>query len=406
MSSAEAPPERVRAMKRNTWLLTVHHALMMSLFPMAIITIFQRDYLGLSVADIMVLQAIFGIALAVFEFPSGYLADRIGYRTSLVLASVLSVGGWGIYSAAQGFWSIAAAEIALGLSLSLVSGTNSAMLYESLAEIGHEEQFGTWYGRVRFFGQGAEGSAALVAGLLFAAWVRLPFVLQVALWVVNVGVAWALVEPKVHRPRIEDPLRHIGSLFTLVVRRLPRLRALFFVGIALSLATFVPVWLIQLYASEAGVPIAWLGAIWAVANYVVAIGSLASARTARQIGTNGTLLVCAALAGVGYFGLGATHALWGFAFYFAFSACRGLSAPVLAHEEQLLIPSGDRASLISMRSLLFRLCFAVAGPLIGIAIDARGQHIVLLLLGAVFVVLSLAGCAWVWRYPRPAEAAS
>jgi hypothetical protein len=212
-----------------------------------------------------------------------------------------------------------------------------------------------------------------------------------------------LVEPKVHRPRIEQPLRHIASLVTLVARRIPRLRALFFVGIALSLATFVPVWLIQLYASEAGVPIAWLGAIWAAANYVVAIGSLASAETARRFGANRLLLLCAALTGVGYFGLGSTHALWGFAFYFAFSACRGLSAPILAHEEQLLIPSGDRASLISMRSLLFRLCFAVAGPAAGIAIDERGQHDVLLVLGALFLSLSLLGCAWLWRHPSKDE---
>ena len=66
-------------LRRNLTLLCVYHALMMSLFPMAIITLYQQHELGLSMTEIMLLQAIFGVALAVFEFPSGYAADRLGY---------------------------------------------------------------------------------------------------------------------------------------------------------------------------------------------------------------------------------------------------------------------------------------------------------------------------------------
>ncbi len=55
---------------------------MMSLFPMPVLTLFQQDHLGLSMVEIMIVQALFGLSLALFEFPSGYLADRIGYRLS------------------------------------------------------------------------------------------------------------------------------------------------------------------------------------------------------------------------------------------------------------------------------------------------------------------------------------
>jgi len=70
------------AIARNPALLCVHHALMMSLFPMPVLTLFQQDHLGLSMVEIMIVQALFGLSLALFEFPSGYLADRIGYRLS------------------------------------------------------------------------------------------------------------------------------------------------------------------------------------------------------------------------------------------------------------------------------------------------------------------------------------
>ena len=121
---------------------------------------------------------VFGLAMALFEFPSGYLADRMGYRRAMILASVLNAVGWSIYVRADSIPHILLAEVVLGIGISLISGTDSALLYESLVETKREGEFGHWNGRVRFFGQLGEGSAAIIAGVLYAYWHRLPFVLE------------------------------------------------------------------------------------------------------------------------------------------------------------------------------------------------------------------------------------
>ncbi len=394
-SEAEA-----RRLARNPALLCVHQALMMSLFPMAILTVFQRDHLGLSVAEIMIVQAVFGAALVVLEFPSGYLADRIGYRTTMILSSAFAVVGWAVYSAAQGFSEVVTGELLLGVSLSLVSGTSSAMLYESLEECGEAERFAQWFGRSRFWGQIGEGSAALVAGLLFAFSERLPFQLMVGAWILNLGVALALIEPRYARHRPERAVAHIVQLIRYVAGH-ASLRALFGIAVTVGVATFVPVWLVQLYATDAGVALSWLGPIWAIANYVVAIGSALSDRTGRALGLNAVMLACVGLLAVGYFGMGLTTAWWGFVFYFCFNLVRGLSAPLIAHAEQDAIPSGDRASLVSMRSLLFRAAFIAVGPAAGAAVDAHGHHPVLLALGVALVTLALVAWLILVRVPIP-----
>ena len=86
------------ALQRNPALLCAFHALQMSLFPMAILTVFYREDLGMSMTEIMLVQGGFGLAMALFEFPSGYLADRIGYRRTMVLASVMNAVGWTVYA--------------------------------------------------------------------------------------------------------------------------------------------------------------------------------------------------------------------------------------------------------------------------------------------------------------------
>ena len=154
----------------------------------------------MSMREIMLLQGTFGLAMALFEFPSGYIADRMGYRRALILASILSAVGWTIYTRADSIAHIFVAEAVLGIALSLVSGTDAALLYESLLETGAEREFGRWNGRVRFFGQLGEGTAAIIAGFLYASWHRLPFLIEIFVWVVNLYVALQLVEPARHRP--------------------------------------------------------------------------------------------------------------------------------------------------------------------------------------------------------------
>ncbi|MEZ4280679.1 MAG: hypothetical protein R3F21_13855 [Myxococcota bacterium] len=54
------------------------------------------------------------------------------------------------------------------------------MLYESLRAVDREPSFGRWAARHHMSGQIAEATAALAAGVLFALWTRLPFVVQIA----------------------------------------------------------------------------------------------------------------------------------------------------------------------------------------------------------------------------------
>ena len=386
---------------RNPALLCAFRAAEMSLFPIAVITIFWQYELGLSMSEIFLLQAIFAGTTGLLEFPSGYVADRIGYRRTLVLSSGCTLAGWTVYLFSPDFWTIAAAEVVLGTGLSLVSGTDSAILYESLAQSGQEARFPAWYGRVRFFGQAAEGSAALVAGWLYAISPRAPFVAEILVWAIALAIAWCLVEPERHRSQVTGAVSHMTGVLRQILRGAPRLRVVMALTVALSMTSFVPVWIIQLYSERAGVAVSWLGPIWAAANYSVALASLGSARLREAAGAMPALLLCIALAGAGFLGLGLSHAWWGFAFYFLITMMRGLNAPILHHEEQLLIPSGDRATFLSARNLAFRGLFVVIGPSVGYAIDRSGEHAVLLVVGAIAVTASLS--LWLLMLRSPAE---
>ena len=162
----------------NVRLLIVFAAFQFILFPIPIITLFWKDQIGMSLADIMVLQAIFGLAVVLFEFPSGYLADRVGYRRSLLVGATLLMAGWLVYTRAESFWAIAVAETVLGAASAFMSGADRALLWVSLESAGRAGQYTRWDGRIRAVSQSAEAMSAAAGGWLYAAGPRWPFWLR------------------------------------------------------------------------------------------------------------------------------------------------------------------------------------------------------------------------------------
>jgi MFS family permease len=381
----------LRRLRRNPLLVCGLHALHMALFPIAVLTLFLRDQIGLRMFDVFLLQAAFGAMVAVLEFPSGYVADRIGYRRTLITAAVLQVIGWAAYAAATDFWSVLAAEQLLAASVALISGADTALLYESLLAMREEGTFTRWYGRYRSLGGASEGTAALAGSLLFVHWPRLPFVLQACLWVCALGLALALLEPPRERGPEMTTRARVSGLLRYALDS-PRLRALVILCVALSLPSYVMVWVLPAYVQDSGVSAAWLGPIWAAASYVVALSSLASPYIGERFGLHAALGACVAMVAIGYAGLGLTHASWGFCFYFVLCVNRGVQLPLLHHEEQRMITSSDRAALLSLNSLAFRASFVLIGPLIGYALDHMDQHTVLLWAGVLFALF--AAVAW------------
>ncbi|MEM7246157.1 MAG: MFS transporter [Acidobacteriota bacterium] len=388
----------------NPRLLCLFRALQMALFPMAIYAVFLTRELGFTMTQLMVLQAGFGATVVLCEFPSGYLADRLGYRRTLCLASIVMIAGWSIYSVGSSFPVLLMGEVFLAIGTSLISGADVALLYESLEETDQADRFTHWNGLWRAWGQGAEGSAALLAGLLFAWWARAPFVVQLLAWSLALVVAWRLVEPDRVRPPATGNWQQVKGMLRLAWHERPRLRAIIVLMTTFGMSSFVPVWIVSVYAKDAGLPDAWLGVLWALANYSVAAGALLSSRLERRLGLGLMLGVATALVALGYFGLALTHALGGFVFYYAITFMRGLLGPVLDREEQQLLPSGERAGFVSLRGLVFRGSFLVIGPVVGRGVDHHGEHVMLLVLGIGLTLACTATSVWFLRLRAAAAA--
>src|SRR5210317_775949 len=100
--------------KLSKWLMLI----------MPIVALFYNEN-GLDELDIYLLQAIYSLSVVIMEIPSGYMADIVGRKKTLVLGGVLGTLGFVIYSISSSFLGFLIAEVTLGIGGSFISGADS-----------------------------------------------------------------------------------------------------------------------------------------------------------------------------------------------------------------------------------------------------------------------------------------
>jgi cyanate permease len=238
------------------------------------------------------------------------------------------------------------------------------------------------------YAQGGEALGALFAGVFYAYAPILPFILQVGVWLLALFLTRTMVEPN---RIITSPSSHMtealqSTRYAFLENK--GLRYTILLNSVLGIASFYPVWLIQPYMQHAGVPLTWFGPVWCGANLTVAVFSLASQRSNGFLGERFMVILFLILIVAGYVGLGLMGGVWGFLFYYLLTSMRGLRGPMMLNLTQRECPSANRAGILSLQSLCFRLLFVCTGPLVGMLADRTGvAHAFLYLLYAFLIVL-------------------
>ncbi len=179
------------------------------LFMPIIVLFFQNN--GLKMQDIFVLQAIYSVVIVILEIPSGYLADVLGRKTTMIIGSILGFCGFVIYSLSYDFWGFLGAEVTMGIGTSLVSGADSAMLYDTLKAGNQKEKYLKFEGKMVSIGNAAEGVAGILGGLLAEISLRTPFYAQTGVAFIGIPAALMLIEPirqeKIKKMNFKDILQ-------------------------------------------------------------------------------------------------------------------------------------------------------------------------------------------------------
>jgi MFS family permease len=373
-----------RSIQRTYLLLLLGNTLAASLI-WGINTIFLLDA-GLSNLEAFAANAFFTAGMMLFEVPTGIVADTVGRRASYLLGTVtlgvstlLYVLLWQVEAP---FWQWAVVSMLIGLGFTFFSGAVEAWLVDALTATGFTGAMETVFGR----GQMVSGAAMLVGsvggGLIAQVTsLGLPFVLRGVVLVLMFVVAFRLMHDigftaaKGGRPLAE--MRKIASASIDYGWRVPAVKwlmveSLFTGGVGIYGFYALQPYLLELYGDPDAYLIAGLSAAIVAGAQIVGgmaaprIRKLFRRRTSALIVIAGGNVAVIALIGLvdNVWGVIGVTIIWGLLF--------AASMPIRQAYINGLIPSRQRATILSFDSLMDSTGGVWSQPVLGRAADAWG----------------------------------
>jgi MFS family permease len=358
-------------------------------FLQPVLTLFYFER-GLTSSQILILLMFWSGAVLIGEVPTGMFADRFGAKYSFLCGSVLKIISIVLLLFAYDPWMFFLYSFINGFSVTFFSGADEALIYDSLKESNEENRMDHAMGKI----QSATFVSMLIA-VIFGSYLakdladsqfNLLIILGLAFHLIEVFFVLKIKQPSMDSFKRENPFSQIKSGLH-VIRQAPEL-LLMFLNVTL---VFIPAGAVYQYfdqplMKEAGLPVYLIGVFYAISAVMGYFASNSIGWMTAKVSRVKLMSVSGLLAVIGLL----LSALFGSSLwivlgsFFVLRLVRAIRYPIYAQLSNDLIPSGIRATTISLLSIVDSvLDLVVFGVLSTIAVTGYST----VLIGCAFIAL-------------------
>jgi MFS family permease len=348
---------------------------------------------GLSFTEIMLLQSISAISVFIFEVPTGALADKVGRKYSVILGAFMWAVGLFLYIGGKTFIVFMLSEIVFSLGSAFRSGSDSALIYDSLKLLDREKEYQKVEGKARSFALYAQAVGSVLSSFLYEVDIYLPLVVSILFMAVTIIIALRFKEPHIeeNQGKVElnyfQQIRESGSY----IFHHDKLKAIVVFSMIFYVFYRTGFWYFQPYMESVNIPVKYFGLLFFLFNITAAFISKRSGYIMDKTKPR-TLTFMAFLMIISFLILGTAKVWVGVFAILLQQAARGIYRPVTTKYLNKHIPSDKRATILSFHSLCTNLALAAAYPFMGILKDSTDiftTHIVLTVLMFGLTLISI-----------------
>ncbi|MBU0460626.1 MAG: MFS transporter [Nanoarchaeota archaeon] len=385
--------------KSNLWKYYVFEFFMGLWFILPISVIFLKEF-NVSYGQIGILEFAVSMIVILLEIPTGVFSDFIGKRTTLFFGSLFWAFAMFTIGFSSTFLFFLFGFILWGISDSLLSGTKSALVYDTLKRLNREKSYLKIRGISRFVIAISTISASLLGAYLYTADIRLPwFFFGASALVASVFILLSK-EPYKNGNKftIANQIEHTKkSLHFVLSHKIVRWVIIYSALIILPFTIFNNI-IKQPYILDIGFQIISLGWITALIYGISGIFSIFSEKIESYVGEKGSFLIITVVHGLGFMLLGFINIQPMLLIIIFIYLSRIYKDNVIEYYINKHTASERRATVLSMQNLAVNIFGAIYVLVGGGLLDIFSINLVLICMGIITLVLSLGYI--LFKYPK------
>ena len=328
---------------------------------------------GMSLTQLGILEGIFHLTSFSMEVPTGVVADLWGRKTSRILGRAFSLVSTIVLIFSNSFYMFALSFVISAISYNLESGAGDALIYDSLKELEREEDYMKVNGNNEMFMQIGDLVALVLGGYLSTKSYLLAFTASAVIGGITLVQAFTFVEPS----RILGHKEEHKTLSLLKVQVIDSLEVIrgnkkvgFFIVFSNVISLFVTTlfFYLQNYWKLQGHSEFKIGIYLSISSLLAGIVATKVYKLERLLKEKGILLFMPLIIILCMWGIAATN--YSPLFYVIIGVAESIVFVTVGDYINKLIPSQNRATILSFSSMVFSFFMIFLFPLVGKLGDA------------------------------------
>lgn len=356
-------------MRSNIWKLYVSR-FFRGLIPAYVVEMLFLEQRGMSIQMIIYTEIIFSLTVVLLEIPTGILSDKWGRKRMLVLNTVLACCEFLILIYSTSFWHFAVVVVLSAIGHTACSGSENAILYDSLQLSGKEQDFEKHLGRLNVIDFTAIIIASLCGSLLAGRFdLELNYWLSAGSVFISLFITLTLVEPiqrskGEHTPSIWEYVKTSVSFF----RRNPGVCIVLLAGMitGATLNFMEEYW--QIYLERLDIPVAYFGLFLTLFLLMKLPGNMLASVLRKRYSYRVLLTSVTAVFAIGFLYISIFKGFTSLIVLSLIALFSGITEPLVSgYLHHRIEDSNMRATIDSFQSLGLKAAVAVTGLGFGFA---------------------------------------
>ena len=337
------------------------------------IWVLYLSFKGMNLIQIGLLEGVYHIVGFLCEVPSGAMADLLGRKKTVLLGRFLCLASRVLMIFAGSFWGFAFAFTIQALSYNMNSGSAEALIFDSLKQLKKEKEYLGINGRINFLVEIAGAIAVFSGGVLAKYSYSYCYIAAMILGLCEIILVLNFKEPEIHTKQEEETIsikKHFQTCYHIMKENKQVRNILLYYPM-----TFTFFMVIFFYGQEyfQGMHLNTVRiSICLLIQGLLSASGAACAKSLMNI-TNGKIKYLASVF------MGITILLYGIMdlriaipAFCIMGFMYGLLTPISSDSLNSKIPSEQRATIISVSSMMYSMMMIIIFPISGVIAEWIG----------------------------------